>query len=222
MSDFFAESTRRRGTLARDQPHAQHHIACARANHHVYQTRTLQCALRRQSPGAHATRWKAHAATLCTLRSLVGSATVARAPCEQQRCSSEQHYCARHSSRGYSRRRRAQKSAPHSWPDILTAHRSRLLGVVDGSDLRPRLPSWHLVWLTQVWCVSLSVRLGCYQPVHGPIESCMECEHGMRVPSSSRVGRANGRKNFYCESRPFLDRSILGSSRGAQNCPFRL
>ena len=90
------------------------------------------------------------------------------------------------------RRRIAQMRAPHSLPD--SASMPIAWREVEGSDLRPRLPSWRLVWLTQVWCVPLSVRLGCYQPVHGPIESCMECEHGMRVPSSPRVGRECSKK----------------------------
>ena len=148
---------------------------------------TLECAQRSQRQPVHA--GGARRSTLPL--SLALCHRCSRATCEQQRCSCEHRLARTIAAQGLCRRR-AQMRAPHSLPE--SASMPIAWREVEGSDLRPRLPSWRLVWLTQVWCVPLSVRLGCYQPVHGPIESCMECEHGMRVPSSSRVCRECSKK----------------------------
>lgn len=157
------------------------------------------CTLRAEKPETTGTRWRRtplHAASLSgSLPPLLARNKRAQALLVRASC------LARTIAAQILRRRIAQMRAPHSLPD--SASMPIAWREVEGSDLRPRLPSWRLVWLTQVWCVPLSVRLGCYQPVHGPIESCMECEHGMRVPSAPRLGRECSKK-FLLRISPIL------------------
>ena len=179
---------------------------------------TLECAQRsHRQPQVHAwRRTPLHAVRLRLSPALCHRCS--RATCEQQRCSCEHRLARTIAAQGLCRRR-AQMRAPHSLPD--SASMPIAWREVEGSDLRPRLPSWRLVWLTQVWCVSLSVSWAATSYAC-TIKSCMECEQGMRPRVRRKVRGVNGRIFFYWESRRFYERSILGSSRGAQNWPYRL